>query len=103
MNLWRHPEVYREISPIEHAASVKTPTLIIETGGECKHSYSAARPFWQALCAIGVETYYVCYPHAYHTGGFNDDYKRDYAEHLLAWFNHCLKGSPLPDWFHPNG
>jgi dipeptidyl aminopeptidase/acylaminoacyl peptidase len=102
MDLWRRPEVYREISPIEHVASVKTPTLLIETGGERRPGYWGGRSFWLALCALGVETYYVWYPRAEHNGGWNDEYKKDYARRLLAWFDHYLKGSPLPDWFYPH-
>jgi len=103
-DLWFHPERYQAISPIDHLSSMKTPTLIIESGNECKLGGigSSGWALFHGLRAFGIETYYVYYPRAFHTGGWNDEYKRDYYQRLLAWFDHCLKGAPLPDWFSAN-
>jgi len=100
-DLWFHPERYQAISPLDHLSSMKTPMLVIDTGAEWKLGGigSSGRALFHGLRAFGIETYYAYYPRAYHNGGWNDEYKRDYYQRLLAWFDHCLKGTPLPDWF----
>lgn len=97
MAMWFQPEIYKDISPMENIRSIKTPVLIIETGAE--HRHGQAGLFFDGLCALGVETYLIYYPKAFHNGGWNDEYKRDYMNRLVAWFNHCLKNAPLPNWF----
>ncbi len=95
--MWFQPEIYKEISPMENIRSIKTPVLIIETGAERRHGQ--AELFFNGLSVLGVETYLIYYPRAFHNGGWNDTYKKDYMNRLAAWFNYCLKGSALPDWF----
>lgn len=99
LDLWLKPELMREISPIEHIASVDTPILMIETAAEQGDGYSYAKPFFNGLAMLGKEVYLVNYPEAFHNGGWNDVYKKDYMQRLLAWFDYCLKGSSLPASF----
>jgi dipeptidyl aminopeptidase/acylaminoacyl peptidase len=97
---WLEPEVYKEFSPMEHIRSVKTPVLLIETPGERHGGWeNQGISFFNGLCALGVESYLVYYPRARHNGGWNDNYKRDYMSRVATWFDHCLKGSSLPDEF----
>ena len=100
--MWEQPDLYRELSPIEHISSMKTPVLLIETGGERMYGESQARILFNGLRFFGIESYLVYYPKAYHNGRWNDAYKKDYMLRLLAWFNYHLKGVPLPDWFKSN-
>jgi hypothetical protein len=75
--------------------------MVIEMGAETgRGSPPGGMVLYRWVCALGVETCYVWYPHASHDGGWNDDYKADYMRRLLAWFDHCLKGEPLPEWFN---
>ncbi len=101
MAMWNDPEAFQKFSPIEHVQKVKTPTLFIETGAEHSKDKSAMA-FFHGLVHNGVEAYFVYYPAAYHTGGWNNHYKHDYLRRLLVWFDHCLKGKPLPEWFLEN-
>lgn len=39
------------------------------------------------------------YRKAFHNNGWNDEYKRDHMKRLVAWFDYCIKGIDLPDWF----
>ncbi len=98
-DMYFNPSAYDAISPMEHIGKVKTPLLLIETGAERAHGGSGARPFFNGLCTVGVEAYLAYYPDAFHNGGWNDEYKSDYLRRLLAWFDHCLKGDELPEWF----
>lgn len=99
MDTWLYPEVYKMLSPIEHIKNVKTPMLLIETKAERRLWGSEGRPYFNGLKALGVPSYLVYYPKAFHTGGWNDQYKRDYLRRALAWFDCWLKSEPLPDWF----
>ena len=74
--------------------------MIIESGAERRVRGSQARLFYDGLSALGIETRLVYYPKAYHGGGWNDDYKRDYMNRLIAWFDHCLRDIDLPKWFN---
>ncbi len=98
--MWEHSEVYGEFSPVEHVSAVQTPVLLIETSGERRNG-SLAQPFLNGVSARGVETFVVFYPGAMHNGAWNDDYKRDYLKRIVAWFDHCLRDAPLPEWFDP--
>lgn len=101
-DLWFHSEVYKDLSPMEHFEKINTPILFIETGAERELIGSYAKPLFNALLARGIKTNLVYYPEAFHNGGWNDEYKRDYMKRLVAWFDHCIKGHPLPDWFEMN-
>ena len=97
---WMNPDVYKQLSPLEHIRSVTTPTLVIETAGERHGPWTnQARILFNGLCKQSVESVLVCYPWAMHNGGWNDDYKVDYMNRLLAWFDHTLQKRPLPEWF----
>ncbi len=98
-DVWLNPSVYEKISPIDHVPKAKTPLLMIETQADLLSNGSRAKPFFNGLAESGVETFYAYYRDAFHNGGWNDDYKRDYLKRLLAWFDHCIKGDELPDWF----
>ncbi len=93
------PHRIRQLSPIEQLTTIKTPIMLIESGGEREEGRSGAKPFFNGLCAVGVEAKLIYYPKAYHNGGWNDEYKRDYMKRLVAWFDYCIKGKPLPVWF----
>jgi len=96
-DMWLKPEVYRDLSPIHHVTCVHTPALIVETGAERKDLQ--ARMLFNALQALGVNAHWVFYPDAFHNGRWSDEHKRDYMTRLLAWWEHHLKGVPLPASF----
>src|SRR5690625_948066 len=101
-DFWFNPEVYQKISPMEHYQKINTPMLLIETSGERELNRNQATPLFHALLTKKVETNLIYYPHAFHNGGWNDEYKRDYMKRLVAWFDYCIKGIALPSWFHLN-
>ena len=98
--MWNSPLVYNRFSPLENASFVKTPTLLIETGAELSCGVDSALTFYNNLDFRKIETYIVYYPIAFHGGGWNDIYKEDYLRRLLAWFNHCIDETNLPEWFN---
>src|SRR5690606_25446076 len=96
-DFWFEPELYKKLSPMEHFDTINTPILFIETGAERDLNGSRARPLFNGLHTRGIKTNLVYYPEAFHNGGWNDEYKKDYMKRLVAWFDHCIKGKPLPD------
>lgn len=98
-DLWFQPDVYKKISPMEHFEKINTPMLFVETGAERDLIGSSARPLFNALVAREIKTNLIYYPEAFHSCGWNDVYKRDYMKRLVAWFDYCIKGIDLPDWF----
>ncbi|MBE1442711.1 S9 family peptidase [Paenibacillus sp. OAS669] len=99
--MWTTPDVYKELDSIEHISSIKTPLLLMETSAERKYGQNAKLLF-NGLRFYDVESYLVFYPQAFHSGGWNDEYKKDYMLRLVAWFDYCLKGISLPEWFKNN-
>lgn len=96
--IWRRPELWRLLSPMPHVHEIKTPVLLIETSAEHRAGQEA-RPLFNTIRVLGVEAYLAYYPNAFHSGGWNDGYKRDYLRRALVWFRHTLLGADLPEWF----
>jgi len=69
----------------------------VDTGGERSLSTkpTGAQGYWLTLKRRGVDACLIYYPHACHSGGWNDSYKADYMQRLVAWFGHSLMGDPL--------
>ncbi|UVI28183.1 S9 family peptidase [Paenibacillus spongiae] len=105
-DMWLKPEIYKELSSLENIGSLQTPVLLIETGNERQWDgprwNSDAKTLFLGLEGLGIETYLVCYTKADHGSGWNQKYQRDYLNRVLVWFEHCLKGMPLPEWFAIN-
>lgn len=97
--MWTSPDVYQELDVVERISSIKTPLLLMETGAERQYGQSHATILLNGLRFFDVESYLVYYPKAFHNGGWNDAYKKDYMLRLLAWFDYCLNGVSLPEWF----
>ncbi|MFC5464197.1 S9 family peptidase [Lederbergia graminis] len=103
-NMWLRTETYKQISPLENIESIHCPVLLIETGGERSWNgarwRSDAKSLFLGLDGLGKETSLVCYTKAFHTGGWNRKYQKDYVNRISAWFDYCLNGVPLPEWFN---
>jgi dipeptidyl aminopeptidase/acylaminoacyl peptidase len=97
---WVKPDEYKKFSPMEQFENINTPMLFIETSAERLINGSSARTLYHSLLARNIETNLVYYPEAFHNGGWNDEYKKDYMKRLLAWFNYSIKGVEIPQWFY---
>lgn len=87
-------EKYRKYSIAEDVHNISVPVLIIETG-EAEGKNFAGRVFFNALSAHEKQAEWVTYPYAFHGGGWTDEYKYDYINRLVTWFNsHCMFVDP---------
>jgi len=100
--VWKQPELWQLVSPIEHAQKIRTPVLLIETSAERRPGMEA-QPLLNILKTNNVESYLKYYPDAFHGGGWNDEYKRSYMQQAIDWFQHTLMGKDLPERFYKHG
>ncbi|MDD9271724.1 hypothetical protein ACFPES_32295 [Paenibacillus sp. GCM10023248] len=89
-------------SPIEQVNEIATPILFFETRAERSYYGSLATPFMNGIRSKNIESHLVYYPDAFHNGGWNDLYKKDYMTRLRRWFDYCIHGVELPQSFYEN-
>ncbi|MCS7462769.1 prolyl oligopeptidase family serine peptidase [Paenibacillus doosanensis] len=97
---WVDKQIYKMNSPIEQVNDIEAPVLFFETSAERSLYGSVATPFINGLRSKNTEAYLICYPKAFHNGGWNDIYKKDYMKRLRLWFDHCIHGKDLPGSFY---
>ena len=89
---WQKPELFREASPITHAAKSKTPTLILHGEADPRVHVSQSLMFYRTLKLAGqAPVRLVLYPGEGH-GNSRGASRYDYSLRLLQWFDHYLKG-----------
>lgn len=99
---WVQTDIYKLNSPIEQVNEIATPILFFETSAERSQYGSLATPFMNGMRSKNIESYLVYYPEAFHNGGWNDLYKKDYMTRLRRWFDYCINGKELPQSFYEN-
>jgi dipeptidyl aminopeptidase/acylaminoacyl peptidase len=63
---WDNPEIYRKLSPITHAKSVKSKILIMHGANDARVPPTQADEFYKALKDLGKDVTYVRYPRQGH-------------------------------------
>ncbi|MFE3762114.1 prolyl oligopeptidase family serine peptidase [Streptomyces sp. NPDC059104] len=81
------PEVYRDSSPLTHAANVRTPTLIVHGEYDFANPVGQSEEWHTALLRQGCEVEFVRYPEASHLFMYNGrlSHQLDYAERIVNW------------------
>ncbi len=92
---WDSPDVYREMSPSQHAGKFKTPTLIITGEKDYRIPYTESLQLFTALRRRGVPSRLVVFPHDGHWPRSVKAMPLYYAAHL-DWFHRYLGGDPSP-------
>ncbi|NJD11592.1 MAG: S9 family peptidase [Gemmatimonadetes bacterium] len=90
---WENPKLYTELSPITHVASVRTPTLIVQSEEDYRTPAADAEQWFMALEKQGVPVAFVRYPRSTH------DLSRtgepwllvDRLARIRQWFEHWLQ------------
>jgi dipeptidyl aminopeptidase/acylaminoacyl peptidase len=96
---WDDLSVYLKNSPITHAASVKTPLLLVHGDKDDAVPVGQSIEWFNSLRSLGnAPVVLLEYKGANHDF-YNPVDQRDFEARRLAFFNHFLKGEPAPAWW----
>lgn len=95
--LWEAPMKYIENSPIFMADRVKTPLMILHNDQDDAVPWYQGIEYYLALRRLGKECYLFNYNGELH-GLRKKATQRDYTLRMQQFFDHHLKGAPMPDW-----
>ena len=94
---WQAPMKYIENSPIYMADRVNTPLLMLHNDNDDAVPWYQGIEYFLALRRLGKEVYLLNYngqPHGLRKASC----QRDYTLRMQQFFDHHLKGAPLPEW-----
>jgi dipeptidyl aminopeptidase/acylaminoacyl peptidase len=89
---WNNPQTWKDHSPIEHIANVKTPTLIQHSSGDKRVPVSQAFELYSALKYQGIPTKFILYTDSGHSLS-NPKVIIEGIQHNLDWFNFWIQPS----------
>jgi dipeptidyl aminopeptidase/acylaminoacyl peptidase len=95
--LWQAPQRFIENSPIFMADRVQTPLLMLHNDQDDAVPWYQGIEFYLALRRLGKECYLFNYNGEFH-GLRKKVNQKDYTMRLQQFFDHHLKGAPLPEW-----
>lgn len=96
-NLWEAPMQYLMNSPVFQANRVQTPLLILHNDNDDAVPWYQGIEYYLALRRLGKEVYMWVYNGEPHGLRRRPDMK-DYTVRLQQFFDHKLKGAPMPEW-----
>jgi dipeptidyl aminopeptidase/acylaminoacyl peptidase len=86
---WEKPDLYRERSPVTHAARIKTPVLLLHGEADRRVPVTQSEEFYTALKELGVDVSFARYPDEGHMIA-QPRHVRDYWLRTLEWFGRYL-------------
>jgi dienelactone hydrolase len=95
--LWQAPMKYIENSPLFHADRVQTPLIMLHNDADDAVPWYQGIEYFMALRRLGKEVYLFNYNGERH-GLRSPAAQRDYTLRMQQFFDHHLKGAPMPDW-----
>jgi dipeptidyl aminopeptidase/acylaminoacyl peptidase len=95
--LWAATMKYIENSPIFMADRVNTPLMMLHNDQDDAVPWYQGIEYYLALRRLGKEVYLFNYNGEFH-GLRKRATQKDYTIRLQQFFDHHLKGAPMPDW-----
>ncbi len=95
--LFDNPQLYIENSPVFHAARVQTPILLLHNDADDAVPWYQGIEYYLALRRLGKEAYMFVYNGEPH-GIRRRANMKDYTVRMQQFFDHYLKGAPMPEW-----
>jgi dipeptidyl aminopeptidase/acylaminoacyl peptidase len=95
--LWQAPMKFIENSPVFMADRVTTPLLILHNDQDDAVPWYQGIEYYLALRRLGKEVYLLNYNGELH-GLRKKSTQRDYTMRMQQFFDHHLKGAPMPEW-----
>ena len=96
-SIWESPLRYIENSPIFTMDKVNTPILIMHNDDDGAVPWYQGIEYFIALRRLGKPVWMLNYNEADHWPTRMQD-KHDFQIRMAQFFNHYLKGEPMPDW-----
>ncbi len=96
-SIWESPLRYLENSPLFTADKIQTPLLIMHNEDDGAVPFSQGIEFFIALRRLGKEAWLLNYNEADHWPTKVRD-KYDFQVRMAQFFDHYLKGKPMPQW-----
>jgi len=87
---WEHPDLYRQYSPLTHAAKIKTPLLIQHGENDRRVPISQAWKLYEALKRFDKTVEFEIYPRAGHVV-YEPDLQREQMRRNVEWFKRWLR------------
>ncbi len=90
---WDNLDHYWRMSPMSLVGNVKTPTLVLHSGGDLRTPLEQGEQYFVALKKLGVDTELVIFPEENHglSRGGRTDRRVARLNHMLRWFDKYLK------------
>jgi len=95
--LWQAPMKYLENSPVFAADRVATPLMMIHNDQDDAVPWYQGVEYYLALRRLGKEVYLLNYNGEPHNLARRGN-ARDFALRMHQFFDHHLKGQPMPEW-----
>jgi dipeptidyl aminopeptidase/acylaminoacyl peptidase len=95
--LWEYPMRFLENSAVFRADRVQTPILMLHNDGDDAVPWYQGIEFYLALRRLGKPVYMFNYNGEPH-GLRKRVNQKDYTVRLQQFFDHQLKGAPMPEW-----
>jgi hypothetical protein len=96
-NLWEAPELYIANSPVFHADRVHTPLLIMHNDADGAVPWYQGIEMFMALRRLGKPVWMLQYNGEAHNLKERRN-RKDITKRLQQFFDHYLKGEPMPEW-----
>lgn len=96
-NLWEAPELYIANSPVFHADRVNTPLLIMHNDDDGAVPWYQGIEMFMALRRLGKPVWMLEYNGEAHNLKERRN-RKDITRRLQQFFDHYLKGDPMPSW-----
>lgn len=96
-SLWEVPMRYIENSPLFYTDRVETPIMMMHNDEDGAVPWYQGIEYIMALRRLNKEAYMFNYNHEKH-GLRKRINQKDWTVRLSEFFNHHLKGTPIPDW-----
>lgn len=96
-NLWEAPELYIANSPLFHANRVETPLLIMHNDADGAVPWYQGIELFMALRRLGKPVWMLQYNDEAHNLKERRN-RKDITVRLQQFFDHYLKGDPMPQW-----
>lgn len=94
-DLW---DIYTRNSPVANVKNVTTPLLMLSDLGDGAVDFTQGIEYFNALRRLHKPVVLLDYPSQNHSLAKRVDQK-DYTIRMMQFFDHYLKGGPMPGWY----